>query len=67
MTIEEIQARINQIKEKRYDSEKAHILEAELREKFIEYVAQLNRIPHLQEKAALVLKTKQIEFKRWFA
>ena len=65
MTIVEIQRRIEEIKAARYDYEKAHILESDLRIDFIALIAQ--RKDSLGDKARLILSTKDIDFERYFA
>lgn len=66
MTLEEIFAKVEYIREISDDNECAHAEEDELRENFIKYVATLD-IPSLAEKAKAVLKTNELNFERWYA
>lgn len=66
MTIQQIQARIERIKDARWDDEAAHSAEDRLREDFIRHVQSCDD-PQLAVMAALVLTTNEIEFARWCA
>lgn len=68
MTIDYIYKKLKQIESIDGDHETAHYEEDELHQKFIEYVAGLKKeFPELEAKAELVLKTKGIDFERWYA
>jgi len=66
MSKEEIQSRVNAIRESAGDYEHAHGEEDSLREDFIRYVSTLD-IPELAAKAELVLSTSTIDFPRYCA
>jgi hypothetical protein len=65
MTIEEIEKRVQQIKEIADDDEMAHIKEDDLRNDVL--IAISKGVPNAEELAYVVLKTGQIEFSRWCA
>lgn len=67
MDIEEIKKRVAQIKRMKADDEAAHSAEDQLRADFIAYVASLEMLPSLSEKAKLVMTTEKINFARWCA
>lgn len=67
MSIEEIEAKLEEIKANSGDAEVAHISEDELREEFIKYVASLTELPSLSAKAEKILSSNEIEFPRWCA
>lgn len=65
MTTEEIQNRIEHIKEIAGDNEEAHVEQDNLMRDFIRYVATFES--PIATKAKLVLTVGDIEFERWFA
>lgn len=65
MTLDEIESRINTILVRKGDPGGAHSDEDKLRADFIAYVASLDMLPTLSEKAKLVLTTDKIDFERW--
>jgi lipase chaperone LimK len=67
MTTEEIEKRLEQIKNMAGDDESAHGAEDDLYREFIAYVASLDSLPSLSAKAKLILTTKDINFARWCA
>lgn len=67
MSTEEIQQRIQTIREIAGDPEGAHSEEDALRKAFIRYVASLDDLPSLAAKANLILTTEEIKFDRWCA
>lgn len=68
MTTEEINDRLQKIEAMKDDDEMAHLEEDNLHQAFIAYVAELKEhLPELAAKAELVLKTREIEFSRWYA
>ena len=69
MTIKQIQDHIDEIKSMSGDDEAAHSKEDDLYYGFVDYVSRLDVLngEDLQEKAALILSTKDIEFARWCA
>jgi hypothetical protein len=66
MTLEEIQNRIEEIRQKSYDDEAARDMEDALREDSIRWIAEVDGIG-FEQKAKLVLTTNNIEFERWTA
>lgn len=64
MNKEQIESRIQRIKDLSDDGERAHVEEDALREDFIKHIATM---PQLKELAELVLSTNQINFCRWYA
>ena len=66
MTIEQITDYLRKIQKDKDDDEVAHSLEDELYFLFIESIAN-GDISNLQEKAKLVLRTKELTFARWCA
>lgn len=69
MTTEEIQLKIENIRNISHDDESAHNEEDNLREEFIRYVAEGHEtnMPSLAAKAKLILTTNAIRFNRWCA
>jgi len=65
MTKKEIVRMIQEIQDMANDAESAHILEDNLREDFIKYIAK--RKDYLGKKARLILTTNNIDFARWCA
>lgn len=65
MSQEDIEKRIQAIRDEADDPEAAHHHEDALRDDFLKYVATLD-IP-IADKAKLVLSTNEIEFPRWCA
>jgi hypothetical protein len=65
MNKEEILGAISDIRYNANDDEKAHSLEDQLREWFIQDIA--NSKNELAELARLVLSTNDIDFQRWYA
>jgi hypothetical protein len=63
MTIDDIEKRIQAIRGSAADYENAHAIEDQLHRDFIAYIATRS-VPHLAEKAALVLTTDAIDFPR---
>lgn len=63
MTIKEIEKVIQKMQDTIHDNEVCHILEDELREKFIKYLAKRNDI--IGKKAKLILSTNDMDFDRW--
>ena len=49
------------------DIYKAHEKEDELYAEFIKHVAQNDNSPFMQEMARAILKTKDLDFERWYA
>lgn len=66
MTLEEIQKRVDEIRNIAYDSESAHVEEDGLRHDFIQFISELDN-KELAQKAILVLSTDLIDFNRWCA
>ena len=67
MKIEEIQKRVNEIKE--YEGRwlaEPHILEDELREDFIKFISEGKSWVNLQEMARLILSTSDMDIKRMY-
>jgi hypothetical protein len=70
MTIEEIEKKVNYVREiaKNDDDESAHWHSDSLHLEFIKYVASLSeQLPELAAKAKLVASTEQIKFSRWYS
>ena len=68
MNIQEIQEKVQHIRDIAGDDEMAHVEEDDLRAEFIRYVASSRHASaELREMANEVLKTEQIEFGRWCA
>ena len=68
MTLEEIHAALDKIEEVKNDDERAHELEDQLYEDFINHVSISGGTDHqLAEKASLVLESRMIPFERWCA
>jgi hypothetical protein len=65
MTKKEILTAIQKIKDQRDDDEMQHIYEDNLRNSFIEFVAE--RKDKLGQLARLVLSTNKLDFARWCA
>ena len=66
MTIEQIRARIEEIRSNKSDPDKAHTLEDELLWDFVRYIHSTgNKDGLLKEKAELILTSQDIEFQRW--
>ena len=65
MTKKEILTAIQKIKDERDDDEMQHIYEDNLRNSFIEFVAE--RKDKLGQLARLVLSTNKLDFARWCA
>ena len=65
MEIEEIKKRIDEIKERRDDSENAHAMEDTLWEDVL--IAISEGVDNSKELAKECLKTSEIKFDRWFA
>lgn len=67
MTTEQIELRLRQMAAITHDDERAHASEAALRHEFIEYVASLSSThPFLATKAALVLSSSSLPFRRGY-
>jgi ribosomal protein S20 len=66
MDIKEIKKRIKEIKGKTWDNEVAHDMENLLYKDFIKSIAN-GDTDNIQEKAKLILTTKNIKFTRWYA
>lgn len=68
MTIKDINKRLREIEAITGDNEMAHYEEDDLHQAFIDYVAGLKKeSPELAAKAELVLKTRDMDFERWYA
>ena len=67
MSIEDIKARIDDIREVAGDDEAAHSREDELYADFIAFVAKEPMSWGLADKAKLVLSTRDLKFERWCA
>jgi hypothetical protein len=65
MTKKEILTAIQKIKDERDDDEMQHVYEDNLRNSFIEFVAE--RKDKLGQLARLVLSTNKLDFARWCA
>ena len=65
MTIDDIKTKINQIKSVKTDDGFAHEIEDDLRDSFIKFVAE-NGDENLKQMALEILKTKDIDFTRWY-
>lgn len=65
MTTEEIKAKLMAINADSGDPEEAHGMEDELYVDFVKYVASLDDLSSLSEKAKLVLSSRYIRFPRW--
>lgn len=63
MTLEEIEARLEDIERSAKDSEMAHGLEDDLYIDFVQHVAQMGP-PELAEMAKAVLRSQQLDFPR---
>jgi len=67
MTRDDINKRVQMIADSKGDYEVAHGLEDGLRDDFIAYIASLDLLPALAEKAKIVLSTNAMEFPRYCA
>lgn len=65
MTVEEVEAKVQAIDDNKRDSESAHGDEDDLHQDVLKAIA--DGAPHAKELAAAALKTKDIEFSRWYA
>lgn len=67
LSLDDIRARLEAIRDVAGDDEVAHGREDSLREEFIEHVRDNPADSKLAEKASLVLSTDEISFARWCA
>lgn len=67
MTLKEITKRVLYIFNNKHDDEDAHAEEDELYLDFIRHVEEVTEDEELRQKARVVLKTQEIEFRRWCA
>ena len=65
MTVEDVKIKVNLIKEKAYDNEKAHVIQDSLWLDVLTDIANGN--PDAQNLAKEDIKTDQIKFERWYA
>lgn len=66
MNLQDIQKRVQEIKDISGDDEVAHAMEDDLYVAFVKFVSE-NGSPELSEMAKEVLKTENIDFARWYA
>jgi hypothetical protein len=67
VTLKEVRRRVAEIEAMKDDDEAAHILEASLHGDVLACIANSTNLAGVRDLAREALKTKDIEFERWFA